>query len=117
MNVLLAGSPFRRRRLAVVAYLGQMRTHGRAGLFRIVTLDCFKNPFVMNLASLWSTGNTKDAQALLAQKSDDRIEQREDQRVGCTFRESQMKIQVGFNVSLGLLSGAVHHSDCLAHGG
>ncbi len=78
MHVLFADTTLGGRRLAVVPHLRQMGTHGLPRHFRIVLLHCFKNSLVMNLAALWTTGNAKDAQALLAKQSDNGIQKRQD---------------------------------------
>src|SRR5579859_750684 len=71
----------------------------------------------MNLAALRPARNSKNAQALLAQQSDNRIEQRENERVGGALGQRQMKIEIGFDVGFRILAGAVHDAHRLAHRG
>jgi hypothetical protein len=51
-----------------------MRTHRLSSLLRIAPFNGLENSFVMNLPALGSPRNTEDAQALLAQKTDNRVE-------------------------------------------
>ena len=93
----------------VFADLLEVRTHGLARLFGIVTLDGFEDSFVMILAALGSAGNPKDPQSLLAEKTNNRIEQRKNQRIGRTFGERQMKIKISFDIGFRILTRAIHH--------
>ena len=106
MCTRLADSLFFRRSLAVVAYLKQMRPHGPPSFLCVATFDRFENPLVMNLPALWAAGHLENPQPLFPQKSHNGIEQRENQRIGCAFRECKMEIQIGFDVRLWILSGA-----------
>jgi hypothetical protein len=54
-------SPLGRRRLTVIAHLGQMRTHGIACFVRVMVLHCIENPLVMNLAAFGATRNSEDS--------------------------------------------------------
>src|SRR5579859_926055 len=94
-----------------------MSTHGLPGALGVAMLYGFENSFVVNLASLRIAGNAEDAQALLAQEADNRVEQREDQRIGRAFGEREMKIEIRFDIGLWILTSAVHYGDSLAHGG
>ena len=93
-----------------------MRSHRFARLLRVTPLNRIQNPLVMNLAAFRSAGNSEDAQPLLAQKPHDGIEQRKDERVGRALRQCQMKIKVGFDVGLRILSGSIHCGNRFTHG-
>jgi len=116
MKLVLAGRTLGAWRLTVIAHLAKVIAHGVAGRFGIAPLDRVENSLVMNLAALGTAGDFKDTQALFAQKSDDGVEQRKDQRVGRTFGQREVKVEIRFNVGVGILTGPVHDSDSLAHG-
>ena len=84
-----------------------MRPHRIARFDCVVLLDCLKNSFVMNLPALRPSRHPEDAQALLAKKSNYRIEQRQDQRILRAFRQCEMKIQVSLNVGIRILPSLV----------
>lgn len=94
-----------------------MCTHGLASFFGIAMLHGFQNFLVMNLTALGAAGHAEDAEALLAEKADDGIEKRKNDGIVGAFGQGQMKIEVGFDVSLGVLAGAIHDGDRLAHSG
>ena len=62
----------------------------------------------MNLAALGAARHAEYPQSLLAQQADDGIEQREYQRIGRTFGEGQMKIEIGFDVGFRILARTIH---------
>jgi hypothetical protein len=103
--------------LTVVSYLTQMGAHRRARFFRIMALDGFQDLFVVNLPALRAAGNAKDAEPLLAQKSNDGIEQRKNERIFRTFRQGQMKVEISLDIGFRILSGSIHDRDRLAHRG
>src|SRR6516162_7713252 len=90
------GRAFGRRGLTVLAHLLQVVSHGQTCFFRIAPFYGGEDSLVMNLAPLRAPGNAEDAQALLAQDSDDRIEQGKNQWIGRTLGQGKMKIKVGF---------------------
>ena len=116
MKLVLAGRALRARRLTVIAHLAKVIAHGVAGRFGIAPLDRVENSLVMNLAALGTAGDFEDSHPLFAKKCDDGVEQRKDQRVVRTFGQSEMKVEISFDVGVGILAGPVHDSDSLAHG-
>ena len=112
---LLAGLTLRARRLTVIADLAQVSPHGVTGGVGIAPLHRFENSLVMYLAALGTAGDFEDSQPLFAKESDDGVEQRKDQRVGGTFGEREVKVEISFDVGIGILAGAVHDGDGLAH--
>jgi len=91
------------RRFRIFAYLLKMRAHGAAGHLGIVPLHRLKNALVMDLSALRSALDIKDSYALLAQQSDDGIDQGKNERIRGRFRQCQMKVEIGFDVGLGSL--------------
>jgi len=58
-----------------------MGAHRFAGFFRIAMLNRLKNAFVMKLSAVRAARHLENAQALLAKKTDDRIQKRENQGI------------------------------------
>lgn len=71
----------------------------------------------MKLAALGASGNAKDAKPLLAEKANDGIEDGKNDGVVGTFGQGQVEIKIGFDICLGILAGAIHNGNRLAHGG
>jgi len=94
-----------------------MCAHRVARFLGIATFHSFQDFLVMNLAAFGAAGNAKDAKALLAQEPDNGIEQRKNEGIVCTFCEGQMKVEIGLDIGLRILAGAIHHGDSLAHRG
>ena len=80
----------------------KVSAHRFARGFRIAPFNGRQNPLVMKLSPLGSAIDIENSAALLAQKADDRIEQRENQRIPCRFRQRQMKIEIGLHISFGI---------------
>jgi hypothetical protein len=116
MCVLLVGSAFVGRRQTVLPHLFEMSLHRLPRLLSVAPLHCVEDPLVMNLAALGTARHFKNSQALFPQQSNDRIDQRKDQRIPRRLRERQVKIKVSFDVGVGILSRPVHHGDRFAHG-
>src|ERR1700730_8956315 len=76
----------------VFSDLAQMRAHGFPCALRIAVLDRLQNPLVMILAALWPALDIVGAHTLLAQQSNNGINQGGDQRVGSCFGKRQVKI-------------------------
>src|ERR1700722_3291217 len=70
----------------------------------------------MELPSLRATFYIENAAALFTQKADDRIQQRQNQRISSRFRERQMEIKVGFYIRGGSIQVAIHHGYGFGHG-
>src|SRR5271165_5885307 len=113
---LLGGRTLCAWRLTVVTHLAKVSPHGVAGSFGVVPLDRVENSLVMNLTALGTAGDFEDSQPLFAKQCDDGVEQRKDQRVGRPFGQREVKIEISFDVGIGILTGAVHDRYGLAHG-
>ena len=80
---------------------------------------CFdrrQDALVMKLPALRPAVHIKNAAALLAQQPDDRIKERKNQRISGRFRQRQMEIKIGFDISVGIMQVAIHHGHRFAHG-
>src|SRR5271154_2604193 len=84
-------SPRRRRKAGrcfrVFSHLLEMRAHRAPGHVGVVPLDRLKNAFVMNLSALWSAFHVEDSYALLAQQTDNGVDQGKNQRISDRFRQ------------------------------
>ena len=72
---------------------------------------------MMHLPPVRSAVHLKDADALLAEQAHDRIDQRQNQRIGRSLSQRKVEIQIGFNISLGLQPLPVHHGNGFPHHG
>ena len=70
-----------RQGFRIFAYLLEMRAHRAPCHLGIAPLDRLENALVMDLSALWSAFHIEDSYALLAQQSDDGIDQRKNQRI------------------------------------
>ena len=101
----------------VGADLLQVRAHGFARRFGIVSFNGFKDALVVNLAARTAAVDAENAHALFFEQADDGVDQRQDERIAGGLGEREMEIIVGLDESLRLVQIPVHHSNGVAHGG
>src|SRR3984893_11680943 len=87
----------RGRRAGVLADLLKLSAHGVTRAFWITALDGLKDSFVMKLAALTAAVVAENTHALFAKQPDDRIDQRQNERVGGRFSQCEMEIIIGVN--------------------
>ena len=91
-----------------------MCPHRFSSTYRIAGQDGLKNALVVILPALRSPLYLEDAESLLPQHSDNRIDQRKDERVCRCFSQSEVKIEVCFDERIGIAFRGVHDLDCFA---
>src|ERR1700733_2600580 len=94
-----------------------MGTHRFPGCLLVASLDRREDALVMELSALRSSSYVENPAALLAKKTDNRIEQGENQRISHCFRERQMKIQICFYKGIRFAQAAIHYRNSFSHRG
>ena len=94
-----------------------MHPHGFAGAVPIMALDRVQDLFVMELTPLRAAIYREDPAALLAQQTNDRVKQRENQGVFDGFSQGQVKVKVSLYIGVRIVEAVVHHGDGFSHGG
>src|SRR5208283_680743 len=79
------------RKLRILAHLLEMSAHCVARHLRVVALDRLENTLVMKLPTLRAAFDVEDFYTLLAQQSNNGIDQGQNQRIGRRFGQRQME--------------------------
>src|SRR5579872_3030498 len=90
----------------VLTHLLQVGTHALARPLGIVILYRLEDALVMVLAALSAAFGQKRAHALLPKQADNRIYQRQDERIASRFRQGEVKVQIGLDESIPVLPEA-----------
>src|ERR1700719_2782795 len=93
-----------------------MGAHRFAGRFWIAFQNGRQDSLMMKLSALWSSVYQENPAALLAQKTDNGIQQRQNQRVSRRFGQRQMEVEIRFHISIGIMQAAIHHGHGFPHG-
>src|SRR5580692_12655416 len=94
-----------------------MGTHRFPGCLLVASLDRREDALVMELSALRSSSYVENPAALLAKKTDNRIQEGENKRISDCFRERQMKIQICFYKGVGVAEAAIHRRNSFSHCG